>query len=135
GRSQGEHDHGAGELDDARLLLNWLCSRYPELPYSLAGFSFGSRIALRLGCSDRGARRLIAVGLPTGSSELGYLKSCFVSKYFIHSRNDEHGPMEVLERLYLDFAEPKQIHWIEAADLFFLNGLDVFEETVYTLSR
>src|SRR5436305_1329350 len=48
--SQGVYDHGEGELEDARTALSWLRERYPLLPYSLAGFSFGSRIALRLGC-------------------------------------------------------------------------------------
>ena len=58
GRSQGTHDDGAGELDDGRLLMDWLRARYPALPYSTAGFSFGSRIALRLGCSLPGDDRL-----------------------------------------------------------------------------
>src|SRR6202795_3055572 len=34
GRSEGAHDQGAGELEDARLLLEWLRSRYPTLAYS-----------------------------------------------------------------------------------------------------
>ena len=47
--SEGTHDEGAGEVEDARTALAFLRERYPELPYSLAGFSFGSRIALRRG--------------------------------------------------------------------------------------
>src|SRR6202011_2933909 len=76
GKSQGAHDHGAGELEDAALLLEWLRSRYPDLPYSVAGFSFGSRIALRLACSLEGTRRAIAVGLPTQSGSYDYLRAC-----------------------------------------------------------
>src|ERR1051325_4392157 len=30
GRSEGAHDHGAGEFEDARLLMDWLRERYPE---------------------------------------------------------------------------------------------------------
>src|SRR5687768_17963766 len=41
--SQGTYDQGNGETDDARTALAWLRERYPELPYSLGGFSFGSR--------------------------------------------------------------------------------------------
>src|SRR5437764_8039989 len=48
--SEGTHDGRAGEVEDARTALAFLRERYPELPYSLAGFSFGSRIALKLGC-------------------------------------------------------------------------------------
>src|ERR1700732_3651446 len=40
-RSEGKYDNGAGETEDARAALEVLRSRYPELPFSLAGFSFG----------------------------------------------------------------------------------------------
>jgi Predicted hydrolase of the alpha/beta superfamily len=42
--SEGVYDKGRGELEDARACLAWLRERYPDLPYSLAGFSFGSRM-------------------------------------------------------------------------------------------
>ena len=48
--SEGSYAQGEGELDDARVALDFLRSRYPALPLTLAGFSFGSRIVLRLGC-------------------------------------------------------------------------------------
>ena len=65
GRSEGEHAHLAGEIEDARAALAWLRARYPELPFALAGFSFGSRVITRLGCSIEGARFLMAAGFPT----------------------------------------------------------------------
>lgn len=133
GRSEGAHDHGAGELEDARLMLDWLRSRYPDLPYSVAGFSFGSRIALRLACSLGGVRRVIAVGVPTRSSNLDYLKTCPEPKIFVQSTNDEHGPRPELEAAFRDFAEPKQLHWIESEDHFFRDSLDALEETVFQL--
>ncbi|HSQ04446.1 MAG TPA: alpha/beta fold hydrolase, partial [Burkholderiales bacterium] len=49
-QSEGEYAHGEGELDDARVALDFLRGRYPAMPLTLAGFSFGSRIVLRLGC-------------------------------------------------------------------------------------
>ena len=54
--SEGVYDDGEGELEDARVALDYLRGRYPTLPFTLAGFSFGSRIALRLGCGARAAR-------------------------------------------------------------------------------
>jgi alpha/beta superfamily hydrolase len=133
GRSEGAHDQGAGELEDARLLLEWLRARYPGLPYAVAGFSFGSRIALRLGCSLEGVRRIVAVGFPTKSGTFEYLKNCLAPKIFVQSSHDEHGPRPELETIYRDIAEPKQIHWVEAADHFFRDGLDVLEETIVQL--
>jgi len=67
GRSQGEHADGTGEIEDARAALAWLRHRYPNLSYSLAGFSFGSRVILKLGCELMDATRLLAVGFPASS--------------------------------------------------------------------
>jgi uncharacterized protein len=49
GKSEGEHAHMAGEIEDARAALDFLRERYPDLPYALAGFSFGSRAIMTLG--------------------------------------------------------------------------------------
>jgi alpha/beta superfamily hydrolase len=133
GKSQGVHDDGAGELADAELLLGWLRARYPELPYAVAGFSFGSRIALRLACSLTGTSRAIAVGFPTRTGNSDYLKACAAPKIFVQSTHDEYGPRVELESLYKDFAEPKQIRWIEAADHFFSEGLDSLEAAIFQL--
>ncbi len=52
GKSQGLHDEGRGETDDAVLLGASLRAAYPaSLPLVLAGFSFGSFIALRAAAS------------------------------------------------------------------------------------
>src|SRR5579872_5083683 len=78
--SEGTYDDGIGELEDARAAFELLRSRYPELPFSLAGFSFGSRIILRLGCEIAGADRLIAVGFPAGDSASTALGQCSVPR-------------------------------------------------------
>src|SRR5579863_9396600 len=51
GLSQGEHDHGRGEVDDVRAALAWLEHEF-KLPIILAGFSFGAAVGLRAGCPD-----------------------------------------------------------------------------------
>lgn len=128
--SEGEYAHGVGEVEDARAALAWFRERYPELPYSLAGFSFGSRVALRLGCDDEGSRRIIAVGFPTTYKEFAHVQSCVKSKVFIHSTRDEHGPKDELTALFETLPEPKQLVWVEAEDHFFKGALDQFEDAV-----
>lgn len=135
GRSQGEHAHGAGEVDDARAALEWLRERYPELPYTLAGFSFGSRVILRLGCAERmSPARLIAAGYPTRGDDRSYLAACPIPKVFLQSTHDEHGPRPELERVFEEISEPKRLIWIEAADHFFAGALERLEETVAGLA-
>lgn len=132
--SEGEHDHGKGELDDARAALHLLRNRYPALPYSLAGFSFGSRIILRLGCqSDVAAQRLIAVGYPTRWPDLEDLHTCLKEKIFIQSTHDEFGPMESLKRFVDSLPHPKALYPVEAQDHFFAGALDAFEHLVEEL--
>ena len=49
GASAGSHDMGLGEVDDAQAAAQWLRERYPELPVTLLGFSFGGFVAAALG--------------------------------------------------------------------------------------
>ncbi len=45
--SEGEYDEGRGELMDALAAMDWMRKRYPDLPFWLAGFSFGAAIGIR----------------------------------------------------------------------------------------
>ncbi|MCL4402080.1 MAG: alpha/beta hydrolase [Acidobacteria bacterium] len=136
GRSEGEHAHGAGEIEDARAALEWLCARYPDLPRALAGFSFGARVVMQLGCSmDPPPARVILAGFPTRLGGLEYLRHCTAPKSFIQSTRDEHGPRSQLEPLFQTFADPKRLYWVDAADHFFGGGLDDFENLVFRLER
>jgi len=129
-QSEGEHAQGIGEVEDARAALAFLRSRYPALPYSMAGFSFGSRVILKLGCELGDAVRLIAVGFPTRRGTFDYLAHCGVPKLFVQSTNDEHGPRNEIEAVFEWIAEPKRLEFIEAGDHFFAGALEKLEETV-----
>lgn len=128
--SEGVYDHVIGEVEDARAALGWLRERYGDLPYTLAGFSFGSRIVLKIGCVPPGASRVIAAGFPTSRKCDVSVANCPAQKVFIQSTHDEYGPREQLEEMFRTMSEPKQLIWIEAADHFFGGGLDQFEEAV-----
>ena len=130
GASEGEHAHLTGEIEDARAALGWLRERYPELPFALAGFSFGARVITKLGCALESAAFLLAAGFPTEKWPTDYLQSCRTPKIFVQSTNDEFGPRGELENAYARFAEPKRLIWVEAADHFFAGGLERLEEAV-----
>ncbi|HUB78655.1 MAG TPA: alpha/beta family hydrolase [Bryobacteraceae bacterium] len=134
GSSHGEYGAMAGEIEDARSALGWLRDRYPELPFALAGFSFGGRAVSELACSTEGAQFLLAAGFSTRLGGTAYLETCPVPKFFIQSTHDEFSPRAEFERVYQGFAEPKKVVWIEAADHFFAGALDHVEETVAELA-
>ena len=129
--SEGTYDDGEGELEDARVALEYLRQRYPDLPFTVAGFSFGSRIALRLGCGI--ARRVIAVGFPAAYKDKASLDTCTTPRVFIQSTHDQFGSVEQIESIVAGLPEPKQLRMVEAQDHFFAGALDVLEETVKTL--
>jgi alpha/beta superfamily hydrolase len=133
--SQGRHDEGRGEVEDARAALDFLRARYPDLPFTLAGFSFGSRVVVRLAASLAVAppERLILAGYPTVYRGHDLLIPMRIPRIFIHSTNDVYGPQAELQALYNLLWHPKQIHWIEARDHFFDGALDELERTVALL--
>ena len=132
--SEGEYAHGEGELEDARVALAYLRGRYPALPFTLAGFSFGSRIVLRLGCEGIGARRVIAVGFPTTYKDRTFLEGCAVPRVFIQSTRDQYGPISELEPLVASLPEPKKVILVEGQDHFFAGALDELERKIADLN-
>lgn len=68
GDSEGRFDDGRGETDDARAVRDWVVATTGARPALLAGFSFGSAVALRLAV-DEPAPALVTVGFPAGYFE------------------------------------------------------------------
>ncbi|WP_151789964.1 alpha/beta hydrolase, partial [Acinetobacter seifertii] len=66
GESEGVYDDGKGEVDDMAIMYEHMRARYPDLPVTLAGFSFGTfvqaQFALRLEAEGRAPERLVLVG-------------------------------------------------------------------------
>ncbi len=125
--SEGEYADGIGETEDARVAMNELRSRYPELPILAAGFSFGSRVALRLTSQEPSIQRIIAVGFPTRVAERDFVYQVRVPKYFVQSTNDEFGPRADFAPFFDSLPEPKHLDWVEASDHFFKDALNSFE--------
>jgi len=133
--SEGEYDHGYGETDDSRAALEELRHRYTDLPVLAAGFSFGSRIALRLASTEGAVRRLILVGFPAKYSAREDAFQIRIPKYFVQSTNDEFGPRPEFTSFYESVVQPKHLDWIEAADHLFKDGLDAYERVIERIGR
>ena len=133
--SQGSYGNGEGELDDARVALRYLLARYPEVPFSLAGFSFGSRIVLRLGAEAPEPRRVIAVGFPMVYKDRSNLEHCRAPRVFVQSTHDQYGPVEELRAITEGLPEPKQLVLIEAQDHFFTGALEELENAIAGFGR
>jgi alpha/beta superfamily hydrolase len=139
GLSQGEHDHGNGEVDDVRAALDWLDAEFHR-PLVFAGFSFGSAVGLRAACSDARVRAVIGVGVPAipvaADTEaprvynLDFLRDCGKAKLFVSGARDQFAPRAKLEELVAAAAEPKKLVVIEGADHFFEGRLRELREEI-----
>ena len=115
GLSQGEHDHGVGEVDDVQAALDWLDREF-QLPLIFAGFSFGAAVGLRAACPDPRVKAAIGLGLPVSpiddrTYDFRFLASCAKPKLFVSGDRDQFGSRAQLEQLVQTIAGP------EAADL------------------
>lgn len=124
GHSTGAYDEGRGEMDDARYALEFLSRRYPGLAVIMAGFSFGSYIALRVAAVDDRVRAMIGLGVPARMFEADYLKGCHKPKLFIHGTKDELAPYDLASRWFEQVPAPKSMVAVEGADHFFQGRLD-----------
>jgi uncharacterized protein len=139
GLSQGEHDHGNGEVEDVRAALDWLESEY-HLPIVFAGFSFGAAIGLRAACADARVRAVIGVGTPVApvAADSGeprvytfdFLRDCAKPKLFVSGARDQFGPRVKLDALVASVPEPKKLVVIEGADHFFEGRLRELREAI-----
>jgi alpha/beta superfamily hydrolase len=141
GLSQGEHDHGIGEVDDVRAALDWLDHEL-HLPLIFAGFSFGAAVGLKAACADSRVKAAISVGTPVvpvaADTELprtytfDFLHDCAKPKLFVSGARDQFGPRTKLEALVRSLPEPKKLVVIEGADHFFEGRLRELREAIET---
>ena len=126
GQSEGAYDRGVGETDDALAAAAWLRARYPGLPLTLAGFSFGAAVvtaaATRL---DPPPLRLILAGTSpkrVGAPPVG------VPALVVHGEEDEIVSLADV----LDWARPQTqpVTVIPGAGHFFHGQLPLLQSLV-----
>lgn len=134
GLSQGEHDHGNGELDDVRAALDWLDHEF-HLPLIFAGFSFGAAVGLRAACPDARVKAAIGLGLPVSpiddrTYDFGFLGSCSKPKLFVSGDRDQFGTPAQLRELVDSASNPKKLVLIAGGDHFFEGRLRELRDAI-----
>src|SRR5262249_45757463 len=128
GRSTGSYDEGRGELEDAAAALAFLAQQVPGVPLYSAGFSFGSRIALRLAMEQKDIRGVLAAGLAIDLFDFEFVVTLTLPKAFIQSEHDEYGDLAGVRALVERALPPKQLFIVPGADHLCSNRLDAFEK-------
>lgn len=133
GGSSGVHDGGRGEVDDARLGLDFLLAEQPAAREVLvAGFSFGAAVGLRFGCADPRVHRLLAIGTPARWLTAEALAACARSIAFVHGEADELAPLAALQALLAAAGRSAatELRVIAGAGHFFEGHLDELRAAV-----
>ncbi len=119
--SEGQHDEGRGEVEDAAAALTWLERRYSGLPVFVWGFSFGSRVGLDLCLREAAARSnrvraYLAVAWPNAVYPWRIAASWPEHMHFLVGTEDEY--------VDLSKGEIPNPTIIQGAGHFFVNELD-----------
>jgi alpha/beta superfamily hydrolase len=133
GNSQGEHDHGRGEVEDVRAALEWLAGEF-RTPIVFAGFSFGAAVGLRAACPDSRVQAVIALGLPLDAEareyEYAFLGRCPKPKLFISGDQDQFASRQALSELVAGLPGPHRLISIAGADHFFTGALPALQAAI-----
>jgi alpha/beta superfamily hydrolase len=132
GLSTGTHDHAQGEQRDANVALDYLIGAYPDLPVTLAGFSFGARVGLEVGMNDSRVQNLIGIGTPINMYDFTFLDDCRKPLLLAHGEHDEFGDAARLRTLAEDLPPEAHVRLevIPAAGHFFDEQLDELSRVI-----
>jgi alpha/beta superfamily hydrolase len=132
GQSSGSHDEGRGELEDVRAGLDYLERNYPDLPLTLCGFSFGARVGLEVGITDKRVLNLISIGTPLDKYDFTFLKECRKPILFVHGELDEYGDVDAVKRLVSELEKQTDVRLkaIAGAEHFFAGHLDELKQAI-----
>ncbi len=120
GESEGEHDGGIGEVDDARAALKFLAAQTGVRPSDavMAGYSFGASVAMRAGIEDNAVDRIVAVALPIAMMPM---ESVATSKRILLASGDRdsYSPIPKLKELVAKLGASARLEVIAGTDHFF----------------
>jgi hypothetical protein len=124
GASEGQHDAGRGETEDMLAVAGYLKQRFGELPFLLAGFSFGCFVQMRV-AKRLAVERMLLVApavnrLPAETVPAGTL--------VIHGEHDDVVPLAAV----LDWARPQNLPVvvIPGGEHFFHGRLNLLSEII-----
>ena len=135
GKSQGSYDNGVGELTDAAAALDWLQNENPTAQNTwIAGFSFGSWLALQLLMRRPEIAGFVAVSPPANLYDFSFLAPCPASGLIIQGTDDKIVETEQVSELADKLNKQKNLKVVYkkliGADHFFKNELDDIQDAI-----
>ena len=127
GKSDGVFDNGQGELSDAAAALDWIeRENFDNSQCWIAGFSFGSLIAMQLLMRRPEINRFIIISPQPNVYDFSFLSPCPTSGMIINGKKDELVPLQSMNDLKNRLSSQKGINvkfdLVPDANHFFSNS-------------
>jgi len=129
GRSAGQFDEGRGETADALAVVAWGRERWPGVPLILAGFSFGSMVAL-LATPAAQPAELITVAPAVSNAGYAAVERPACPWLIIQGTADEVVDCAQVEAFAARFAPPPALRLLPGVDHFFNGRLPELREVI-----
>jgi hypothetical protein len=131
GLSTGRFDAGRGEKEDVLRALDLLVERVLEVPVTLLGYSFGSRVGFEAAGGDPRVARLVGIGLPVTLTPFDFLKKVEKPILLVQGSRDEYGPLPAIRRLAGEIGARATLVTVPGADHLFTGELGRLEESLF----
>ena len=135
GKSDGEFDNGQGELADAAAALDWVeRENFDNSQCWIAGFSFGSLIAMQLLMRRPEINRFVIISPQPNVYDFSFLSPCPTSGLIISGKKDELVPQQSINELKNRLSNQKGINvnfdQISEANHFFSSTEDNLKKSL-----
>jgi len=121
GASDGEHDGGPGEVDDAVAAMAFLLAQ-PGVRREgaiMAGYSFGAMVAVTAGYARADVARIVAVALPLAMADARIPDGATKPVLLVSGDRDSYSPVAGLQALESKIGGSARLEIIAGADHFF----------------
>jgi alpha/beta superfamily hydrolase len=129
GESEGKYDEGRGETADALAVIEWGRRRWPHAPLTLAGFSFGSMVAL-LAAPSALPGRLITVAPAVTHAQFGAIAQPACPWLIIQGDADEVVDYRAVAAFAARFSPAPVLRLLPGVDHFFNRRLSELRDVV-----
>jgi hypothetical protein len=124
GKSEGQHESGAGERNDVRGALGYVAAAegMADKPLFAIGYSFGAAVVARAACGDARVTAVACIALPAGFpgfDDFPELHACTTPRLFLHGTADTLCPAPAVRELVGALPEPKHLILLPDADHVF----------------
>ncbi|HEY6298957.1 MAG TPA: alpha/beta family hydrolase [Candidatus Binatus sp.] len=119
--SEGEHDGGPGEVDDALAALAFIRAQ-PGVRKEgavMAGYSFGAMVAVSAGYERAEIARIVAVALPLAMADARIPDGASKPVLLVSGDRDSYSPVAGLQTLKSRIGDSARLEIVAGADHFF----------------